>query len=437
MTANANANANAIDTAPTAPLKLNPDQEVAVQALLDFIADPMPASSFFTFGGFAGTGKTFCMREVVARCSNSAARFAYTAPTNKAAKVLRGVTGSASTIYSLLGLRIDKTGELKKLATGKPPADLSELDVIFIDEASMVNHFLFETLEQVCEKYKLKVVFMGDPAQLPPVNEERSKVWGMACGASLTKVMRHDNQILRLVTDIRTVVDSPLPSIDIKSDNSHGEGVWKLSKSAFRQSIYEAALNGAFSDGEKGKVIAWRNARCAEYNDLIRQAIFGAAAMPGMWLLGDRLVAAGPCSRGDEVLLATDDEAIVEGVLPCKHPLEPKYQAIELKCRTEENKLIRLLVLHPASAAVFANDSQALAHDAKGNGKLWKKFWEHKELFHDVKYAYALTAHRAQGSTYENVWVDYQDILLNRNRREAFQCLYVAASRPTTRLYLA
>jgi hypothetical protein len=50
---------------------------------------------------------------------------------------------------------------------------------------------------------------------------------------------------------------------------------------------------------------------------------------------------------------------------------------------------------------------------------------------------YGATVHRAQGSTYETVWVDYQDILKNRNRREAFQCLYVACSRPTTKLLLA
>ena len=156
-----------------------------------------------------------------------------------------------------------------------------------------------------------------------------------------------------------------------------------------------------------------------------------------MYLPGERIVAAAPCIRGDDTLLVTDDEALVESVVECRHPLAPKYAALELKCRTETNKVIRLLVLHPSGQAMFDTDSTNLAHDAKANGKLWKKFWDHKDLFHDVKYAYALTTHRAQGSTYENVWVDYQDILLNRNRREAFQCLYVASSRPTKRLYLA
>jgi ATP-dependent exoDNAse (exonuclease V) alpha subunit len=96
-----------------------------------------------------------------------------------------------------------------------------------------------------------------------------------------------------------------------------------------------------------------------------------------------------------------------------------------------------LLVLHPASKQQFENDSQMLAHEAQGNSKLWRRFWEHKDMFHDIRFAYALTAHRSQGSTYTNCFVDYQDVLYNRNRREAFQCLYVAASRARKKLYLA
>lgn len=414
-------------------ITFNPQQEVAIDALVDFLSDPNPVSKFFLLSGFAGTGKTFCMREVRARCSKTRAKFAYTAPTNKAAKELRRVTGEASTIYSLLGLRIDKSGELKKLVTGKP-IDLSEYEAIFIDEGSMINRNLMTILENL----DLKVVFMGDKAQLPPVGEIESPIWKLCKdGADLTQVMRHDNQILSLVTSIRETMFSIAPSINLKSDNANGEGVWKLTKVSFKEDIYNAALRGDFADGSKSKVIAWRNVRVAEYNKLIRHAIFGAEADTRTFIPGDRIVAAEPCMRGEDVLLTTDEEALVESAIDCQHPMEPKYKAIELKCRTEQSATIRLIVIHPDSKAQFDNDSQHLAHEAKANGKLWKKFWEHKALFHDIKYAYALTAHRAQGSTYENVWVDYQDVLLNRNRLEAFQCLYVACSRPTTRLKLA
>lgn len=417
-------------------IRLNSDQEAAVESLLAFIADPDLSQPFYVLKGYAGVGKTFIMKEVLARCSKSASRFAFTTPTNKAAKVLRAVTGRASTIFSLLGLRIEKNGELKELVGGEK-VDLSDLDVIFLDEASMVNKFLLTLLTSVAKENNLKIVFMGDPGQLPPVGESDSPVWAIDNGCFLTKVMRHDNQILELVTEIREQITSWTPCVDIRSNHSATEGVWKCTKLTFKQAIMTAAAAGGFSDGNKGKVIAWRNVRVAEYNDLIRYSIFGAAAQPGFYLSGDRIVATAPCKRGDEPLMGTDDEAIVESTIDTTHPLEPRYKAIELKCRTETNQTVRLLVLHPESQAIFDNDCQQMAHVAKGNPKLWKKFWQTKELFHEIKYAYALTAHRSQGSTYETVFVDFQDILYNRNRKEAFQCLYVACSRPTTKLILA
>jgi exodeoxyribonuclease-5 len=423
---------------PVTPITLTPEQSEAINSLMEFLSDPSPDSRFFTLAGFAGTGKTFCMREVVARSKNSRAKFAFTAPTNKAAKVLRAITGEAQTIFSLLGLRIDKTGELKQLVAGKAPPDLSDYTAIFVDEGSMVNKNLFKLLHEKAITYDLKVIFMGDAAQLPPVGEASSPIWTQVGNvASLTKVMRHDNQILTLATELREVMNDFCPSITIKSSHSENQGVWKVAKNLFKQSIYDAAVAGDFSDGSKSKVIAWRNARVSEYNILIRNAIFGAAAQSQPYIKGDRIVAAAPCMRGEDSLLTTDEEAIVEGAVECNHPLESKYRCRELSVRTEANKLVRLLVLHEDSAERYAQDSEKLAYDAKATPRLWKKFWEHKDLFHDIKYAYALTAHRSQGSTYENVWVDYQDILINRNRKEAFQCLYVACTRPTTKLILA
>jgi len=417
-------------------ITMNEQQTEAITSLLEYIQNPDPDSWFFVLRGFAGTGKTFCMQKVVQVAAGSQVEFAFTAPTNKAAKVLRNIVGEASTIYSLLGLRIDKSGELKELVAGKVP-DLSDLNVVFVDEGSMVSRNLFNILGARAELHDFRVVFLGDPAQLPPVGEAESPIWECDSDACLTKVVRHDNQILKLVTQIRGLIGHPAPSISLKSDNDGAEGVWKMTKAAFKMSIHEAAARGEFADGTVSKVIAWRNIRVAEYNDLIRQAIFGVAAVPGEYLVGDRIVAAAPCLREAETLMATDEEALVDGVKVCKHPLEPRYTAIELKVITENGETKRLLVIHPSSVQQFNNDSERLAHEARGNGKLWSSFWAHKELFHEVKYAYALTTHRSQGSTYQNVWVDYDDILYNRNRTEAFQCLYVACSRPTTRLYLA
>jgi exodeoxyribonuclease-5 len=377
------------------------------------------------------------MRSVLERSQGSRVRFAFTAPTNKAAKELAKVTGTAGTIFSLLCLRIDKSGELKELVAGEKP-DLSETDVIFIDEAGMVNQNLMNHLKAHVNGGHLKVVFMGDEAQLPPVKEEISPVWKEKVpGATLSTVMRHDNQILDLVTHIRHQIYSPMTNIQLKSNNDGTEGVWKLTKQALKMRLYDLATQGAFADGEKTKVIAWRNVRVGEYNDLIRAGIFGKDAISGYFLPGERVIAAGPCKIGEDVVLATDMEAVVTSVREAQHPGESKYKMQELKCLTEDGRNIRLWVLHPESLNTFNNDCESLAHAARTDGRLWRKFWALKDIFHEVKYAYAITTHRSQGSTYTEVLVDAQDILLNRNRKESLQCLYVACSRPTTRLYLA
>ncbi len=417
-------------------LALNSGQAAAVSAMLNFLSDPSPESHFFVLSGSAGTGKTFSLREVLSAFEASHGKIAFTAPTNKAAKELRKITGKASTIYALLGLRITAKGEVKELELGKnTKIDLSEYDAIVIDEGGMVSNHLYSLIQDIAIKFNVKFIFSGDKFQLPPVKERKSPIWNIDNGAELLEVMRHDNQILKLVTKIRDSMTKPLLNIKIENDNDGEEGVFKLAKYEFKKRIFQDATAGKFADSNKTKVIAWRNTKVNEYNQLIRTAIYGAGA--ATYEAGERIIAAAPCLQGDDTLLTSDEEAMVESTVSCLHPLEPRFQAIELKARTEGNKVIRLLVLHPDSALDFDNACQELAHRAKQNPSLWKSYWNLKELFHEIKYAYAITAHRAQGSTYDNVYVDYQDILMNRERMEAFQCLYVACSRPRKTLILA
>ena len=93
-------------------------------------------------------------------------------------------------------------------------------------------------------------------------------------------------------------------------------------------------------------------------------------------------------------------------------------------------------VLHEEHEGAFANKTERLAQEAKADKRKWRHFWDLKDAFHSLRHAYAITAHRAQGSTYEHAYVDWRDILLNRNRQEAYRCLYVACTRPKKVLVL-
>ena len=57
----------------------NSDQQAAIEALLAYVSDADPVTEFFVLAGGAGTGKTFIMKEVVARCAKSFVKFAFTA----------------------------------------------------------------------------------------------------------------------------------------------------------------------------------------------------------------------------------------------------------------------------------------------------------------------------------------------------------------------
>lgn len=417
------------------PLTLNDEQSAALESILTFLAGP---EQFFVLSGGAGTGKTFCIRELPNRVKG---RFIYTAPTNKATKVLReSVTTKeykpeCRTIYSLLGLRLEANGEVKELTAPEDPIDLSQYKAVIVDEGSMVNENLRKFIHQTADTFGVKFIFMGDPAQLPPVGELRSPIWRIKEGAQLTRVMRHDNQILELATRLRAVVDHPAPSCSLRDNHDDVQGVWKLSEKEFTDSLLVGAMEGEFSSPNRAKAIAWRNVTVDRLNALIRNRIFDNPQSP--WLPGDRVIFTGPAKDlDDETIATTDDEGTVERVEVEYHAIHGEFKTFRVSIILDDNRPVVARVLHPESQMLYARRVEELSAQARANSRLWRKFWEFKEAFHQLRHAYAITAHRAQGSTYDTVFVDWRDILLNRNRQEAYRCLYVACTRPKRALVL-
>lgn len=418
------------------PTELNEEQAQALQAIDDFLEGP---GDFFVLSGSAGTGKTFCIRELTNR---SKGRFIFTAPTNKATKVLReSVTRDdykpeCRTIYSLLGLRLEANGEVKELCAPDDMIDLSQYRAVIVDEGSMVNAVLMQHIRATANAFRIKFIFLGDAAQLPPVGEARSTIWELPNGSRLTKVMRHDNAILELATRLREEVDKFAPKIKLAENNDGSEGVWRATASEFNASIVDHAKASAFSRPGGSKVIAWRNVEVDRYNRLIRNIIFPGAESP--WLVGDRVLFTAPAKDlDDEPMASTDDEGEVERVDTEWHAIYGEFKIWRIAITLDTNQTVIARVLHEDSAPAYARKVGELSNIARSNSRKWKDFWEFKEAFHSLRHAYAITAHRAQGSTYDTAFVNWQDILSNRNRQEAFRCLYVAITRPKRCLILS
>ncbi len=416
---------------------LNDEQMAAVTAIQDWLANPT-GDSFYTLSGFAGTGKTFTVRYI---CKLVRGKIVLTAPTNKATKVLRETftlddyKPECRTIYSLLGLQLSAQGEIKELKEPDDPIDLSDYKLVIVDEGSMISTRVMRYIERAAYDHKLKFLFMGDPAQLPPVGEQTSPIWQFPSKSQLERVMRYDNQLLKLATSIRQVVDAPFPKVNLQADNDGSEGVWKYDGKYFRAAIASTAHAGHFATPGHSKVIAWRNVTVDTYNKLVRQVMFEGTTE--QFVVGDRVIFTEPARDfADEPIAATDDEGTITRVIVEQHPLHEEFKVYRLSIQIDGGRLVAAYKLHPDSQEAYSAKVEQLAAEARFAKHKWKDFWGFKEAFHQVRHAYAITAHRAQGSTYQQVFVDYKDILLNRTRHEAFRCLYVACTRASKRLVL-
>lgn len=410
----------------------------------------------FLLDGAAGTGKTFCLQALLDRLNTDFVLFA--APTNKAVKVLSqtlrraGIHSPCATIYSILGLKMMPNGDVKELTASEKPkhaVDWWKYKLIVLDEASMVGQVLLPHISRLQEQYQVRFIFVGDSAQLPPVGEPQSAVmsgdWSPEAHASLIKVVRQENQILTLASAIRAQVDAFIPRVALQNDHDDQEGVWQYQNPmAADRAILRALDDGLFQQPTGAKCIAWRNVVVNKLNQMIRSHLYPETQQ--FFVEGDRVIVTDPFNPLTEdntekqlgTYITTDSEGRVEHAEQVPHPWFPEFLCWQLTVVGDDEEQYKALVLHedPRMQRKWKAHKDKLAAEAHMDRGKWEQFWRFVEAFHGLRHGYAITAHRSQGSTYEQAFVNYSDMLLNQNRREAFRCLYVACSRPRKQLHL-
>lgn len=393
---------------------------------------------YFILRGYAGTGKTYLMQLMLTLKKYT---FAFTAPTNKATDVLAEMLGQpAKTVFSYLGLRMVQDGE--KLTLSYPEPDkmpyIRKGTILVVDEASAVGSDLLRFIDEVAKRFGIRVIFVGDPMQLNPIGEVRSPAWLVTskpeCKALLTEVKRYDNQLLKLATALRKCIKEKNwvnPTID---DHDKHQGVFVLSQSRFEDRLLKDITPDSFA---RRKVIAWRNKTVERYNMMIRTAL----GFYEPYCVSDRLLLASPVERDGTIIATIDEEGIVTSVQKSIVAL-PDYDVdvyavtLKLKKIALTLKIIDEKHEHILQSILTKRATAAKRETNRGQRAIkWSEFWDIKNQFNDVRYAYGLTAHRIQGSTLDEAFVDQQDILCNSRKREAFCALYVANTRPTTKLF--
>lgn len=205
--------------------QLNPEQKKALDHLKEFCNSPPSKGELqaVRMSGPPGSGKTTTLVLAMQTIAGPALSdptatlppILITAPTNKATRQLRvmlegvGVRFETSTIYKALGMRLMDSGEVRHVTRAVDEPAASKFRILVLDEYSMSNRKVTEELTNVALKFGIKLIFLGDDDQIPPVKESKSPVSALVEDfVELTKIERSDagSPIQQTVHDIRTKI---------------------------------------------------------------------------------------------------------------------------------------------------------------------------------------------------------------------------------------
>jgi len=447
-------------------ITFNPEQFDGLKKINHWLRN---GNTFFTLAGYAGTGKSTIIKKILDEYRYGVV---VSAPTHKAKKVVINTTGKeGKTLHSLLGLRPDV--DLDNFNPNNPKFNpiaiprIADYNFVIIDEASMINQELYNLITEKTKGIRTKVLFMGDPAQIPPVGEKASVVFTQDRTKEfhqLTKIERQNftNPLVNYYDALRNNLEELDGGFLRRSDmNDMGEGIiFTLDKREFRAAVVDKFKSEDFQkDTDYAKVIAWKNDTVMLSNAVIREQLLGR----GIDVVEKDDLLMGYRSVTDEKQRYNIIENSADYRVVRKFDLEENgYGITGYRVQLRED-LAKGLFKHQDVFIINTADHANLhlyaeMHDffrdlGKSNKKNWKKYYEFRRsniltktietykngllrsnydvIVKDLDYGYAITGHKSQGSTYSHVFVMENDINNNWVLKERNQIKYVALTRPS------
>lgn len=446
------------------------DQELLISQLAVFVSSSDP-NTLFLLKGYAGTGKTTIVSSLVNVMTKISVKPVLLAPTGRAAKVLASYSSDkAYTIHKKI-YRIYAAADGSIQVALQPNRHKNTLFIV--DEASMIspgvtdgNESLFgggnlldDLIAYVYSGKNCRLILIGDTAQLPPVDSPESRALDIAYMRTrfhrsivefeLKEVMRqaHDSGILSNATLLRSMI----------SDNTPGFPQFIIDRfNDFIRPAYDLIvdeINSAFQgrDQHEALIICRSNKRANMFNQNIRQRVL---FMDDEINSGDLLMAvknnyywlpetsdAGFIANGDIMEIKRirkieslygfrfADISISLVDYPEETVIEVKVLLDTLELETPSLDPARYKMLYNAIEAEYSHIEN---HSAKRAEIMNNPYLQALQ----VKFAYALTCHKAQGGQWKYVFIDMGYIPGNMPDIAYLRWLYTAITRATKKVYM-
>jgi exodeoxyribonuclease-5 len=409
--------------------------------------------------GHAGTGKTTSLKALLSCLDQHAMRYELMAPTGRAAKVMELITGrSASTIHRRIYFGFDETRE--GFYSVRPNKTSGYLYIV--DEASMIgdnseSDVLSHLMEFVFENNANKLILMGDSAQLPPVamaespalsEDELRRNYDLTIATiHLQQVVRQEMEsgILLNANRLRRLQEDLNKSLPVMQVNTGGDVVCVDSLSEHLESAYSTF-------GIADVIIITRsNKRANLFNQQIRQRVLGCEEEIQS---GDRMMVirnnyfwmqheptAGFIANGDIIRISRVLGFEQKGKFRfCRAEIELCDDAVQRKLEC----VLLCNTINLEQAGLDREQYAELTHEISkdypdiSHPKLLKKALK-EDVFMNalhVKFAFAITCHKAQGGQWPCVFVDQGYLTEEMTGKELFRWYYTAVTRASEQLYL-
>ncbi|MDR1645175.1 MAG: AAA family ATPase [Tannerellaceae bacterium] len=450
------------------PHKPTNDQIAALRILSGFLVSNPDPDTVLLIKGYAGTGKTSLVGALVKTLESMRQKTILLAPTGRAAKVFSLYAGHrAYTIHR----KIYRQKSFSNEPAGFVPAGNPHKNTLFIvDEASMIANqatdayaafgsgcLLDDLIQYVYSGENCRLILMGDEAQLPPVMLEESPALnpGTLRGynlqvfeATLTQVVRQNEEsdILSNATRLREAIRQRATDLFPKLQLQGGAGVKRIRGDDLADEIATAyARNGI----EETMVVVRSNKQANIYNNGIRNRILYREEELST---GDRLMIARNnyyWTAGNEEMDFIANGEIIQ-VLRVKGTSELygfRFADVCVRFQdydTEADIKIVLDSLQSESPALSKEQNDRLfyavmddySHISTKTGRMKKIKADPYYNVVQVKYAYAVTCHKAQGGQWANVFLDIGYVNDEMLGEPFYRWLYTAFTRTTGQLFL-
>lgn len=452
-----------VEAAIKTNLGFNPtqNQDLAINLFSQFLFSENKME-LFLLSGYAGTGKSSLIAAIVKTLKSKRIKTKLLAPTGRAAKVLANFSNeSAFTIHKQIYFSGNEVvGQKVSLAK-----NLFKNTFFFVDEASMIAgldaneglNLLEDLLNYVYSGENCKLIVLGDRGQLPPVGQEDSPALSMEflntyysklkiIPAALTEVVRIDNQssVLTNASFLRSLQDYQVPLI-LKTDSTQTIRITGLElKDQLESSYSQVGMDETI-------LLTLSNKRANRWNHEIRNRI----------LYREELL-----ERGDMLMvvknnyhwldpkstigfIANGELVKVKRVLNSEQLYGFNFTHLEISfVDYPEESDLKIIALTDAINAespnlprdkmkeLFFAVEQDYLHE-RNKQKRYQLILKNPYFNAvQVKYAYAVTVHKAQGGQWSHVYIDYGFIPDEMKTKNYLKWLYTSLTRTTEKIFL-